>query len=64
MSNFDDRKSGPDEIWVCQACGRTKEGDRYALNDISCMLHAVLCKKEKVDGKWVAVSDPPEHAGA
>lgn len=58
----DDRISGPEEIWVCQACGRTKEGDRYDFNDISCMLNAVLCKKEKVDGEYVLAT--PEDTGS
>ena len=61
-----ERLTGPDQIWVCAACGRTREGDRYDMGDTSCVIHAVLCYKEKVKGAWKAVksSDSPEDASA
>lgn len=53
------------QIYVCGACGKTSP-TRYGFDennrdvgdrgwDESCMLNAVLCHLEKVDGKWVAV---------
>jgi hypothetical protein len=53
------------QIYVCGACGKTSS-TRYGFDknerqvadpgwDESCMLHAVLCSTEKVDGKWQAI---------
>lgn len=48
------------QIYVCGACGKTSE-DKYGDGkhsygwDVSCMMHAVLCHAEKVDGIWQAV---------
>lgn len=47
------------QVYVCGACGKTSTTryGRGATNgwDESCMLHAVLCHVEKMDGKWQAV---------
>lgn len=39
---------GPDEIWVCAACGKTQEYDRYQFPDVSCFLNSFKVKKSKV----------------
>lgn len=46
MTKDEDRYCGLDEIWVCAACGKHVENDRFMFSDESCMLNAVKCKKE------------------
>lgn len=50
----DDRFAPNDGIWVCGACGKTAI-DRYGMEGIhssgwdeSCMLNAVLCKRDGI----------------
>lgn len=56
-----DERAGADQRYACAACGKATEpgGARLDLRDVSCALHAVLVHKDKVDGKWQAVSDNP-----
>lgn len=49
------------QIWVCGACGRTGK-NRMNINDESCLLNAVLCYEEQVDGVWKTVEDD-DHQG-
>jgi hypothetical protein len=52
-------------VWVCQACGRRSK-DRYGYKrissgwDESCMINAVLCKKDSLEfkGNIVIKADP------
>jgi hypothetical protein len=53
------------QIYVCGACGKTSptrygfdERERHVADpgwDESCMLNAVLCSTQKIDGKWQAI---------
>ena len=60
----DERFAPDDGVWVCGACGKTAT-DRYGLEgphargwDESCMLNAVLCKREGIDpGQCVTAAD-------
>ncbi|MBS7542563.1 hypothetical protein [Ancylobacter oerskovii] len=52
----------PGYVFVCAACGKTSpnlygKGVRNGWDE-SCMLNAVLCIEEKVDGVWVPAVDP------
>lgn len=61
----EERMAPADGIWVCAACGKTAE-DRYGQKgvhsygwDESCMLNAVLCKREGVvPGQSITYADP------
>lgn len=56
--------AGDGEVWVCGACGKTskhRNGDKNSgLWDVSCMLHAVLCKEDSL--KFQENSDKVEFA--
>jgi hypothetical protein len=59
-SRFDYRaRAGAEQRWVCGACGRHTAlgGRRDELHDVSCVMHAVLCEAEQINGAWVAVKD-------
>jgi len=48
-----ERYCKPDEIWVCGACGKTSERDKYGDNDnsgwdVSCMLNSVKCTRNSI----------------
>jgi hypothetical protein len=47
VSKFN-RESAPGEIWVCQACGRAREGKLLDLGDTSCVMWAELCHKDSL----------------
>jgi hypothetical protein len=56
----------PGCIWVCGACGKVSQ-TRYGVGadrgwDVSCMMNAIHCSKEKVRGLWQAVEHPDEAA--
>jgi len=62
-----ERLTEPGQLWVCVACGRAREGDRYDMGDTSCVLWAVLCEAEKgcrckgepcPEPHWIAVDCP------
>lgn len=62
-----DRIAPDDGIWVCGACGKTAvdrygiEGDHSPMWDESCMLNAVLCKREGITpGQRVRKAEPYE----
>lgn len=65
----DERMAPDDGIWVCCACGKTAI-DRYGLEgprsggwDESCMLNAVLCKRDGIEpGQRVTKADPYSSA--
>jgi len=64
MSNWNE-KAGPDQRWVCGACGRVTEAGatRDTLRDASCMTWGVLCHAmQDVEGRWVAVDPEPACA--
>ena len=56
------QQAGPGQVYVCSACGKTSD-DKYGDGkhsygwDESCMMHAVLCHEQKVDGVWQAVQE-------
>ena len=51
-----DRYCEDDELWVCSACGKHVEHDRYCFKDVACMLNAFKAKKDRV----VYEDDDPE----
>jgi hypothetical protein len=71
----DKSKASPDgnhvapegQVYVCAACGKTSR-DKYGFQKISrgydesCMLNAVLCYDNPVDGVWKAVEQAKETA--
>jgi hypothetical protein len=60
------------QVWVCSACGK-RARTRYGVDaagahtnldhgwDESCVMHAVLCHEEKMDGLFVAVDFAEEN---
>ena len=65
----DKRIADDDEIWVCAACGKTSV-DRYGIEgphssdwDESCMLNAVLCRRDGIiPGQRVTQATPITEA--
>jgi hypothetical protein len=59
-----------DGIWVCAACGKTAT-DRYGIEgehssgwDESCMLNAILCKRDGITpGQRVTKAEPYDGGG-
>ena len=43
----DDRYCADDEQWVCMACGKHVEKDKYEFDDVSCMLNSAKFKKSE-----------------
>lgn len=59
MSDDEDAPAPPGTIWVCPHCGKTA-AVRWKFTagsfwDESCMVNAILCHQEKVNGIWQAV---------
>lgn len=42
------RYCNDDELWVCSACGKHVEHDRYGFKDVACMLNSFKVKKDRV----------------
>lgn len=40
------RFADPDKKWVCGACGRVSQHDRYKMGDTSCVLRAIEVPKD------------------
>lgn len=64
-----DARALPGGIWVCGACGKTSQWrypdhgrEQHPGWDVSCMLNAIHCAAEKVDGKWIPMRHPAEGA--
>lgn len=56
----DQRRAGPDQRWVCAACGKHTElgADRDDFPDVACVVASVLCEAERgADGLWVPVKE-------
>jgi len=50
-----DRYALAGQVWVCGACGKTADKDRFGIEgavssgwDESCMLNAILCKQDSI----------------
>ena len=50
-----DRYAGQGQVWVCMACGKMADHDRYGMEgatspgwDESCVMNSVLCKQDSI----------------